>query len=226
MVDVDPNDGRAVAEASESLALDLVVIGPERPLLAGVADTLRREGFPVYGPSAHCAQIEGSKAFSKALMSETGIPTPRYETFDDFRSAKAYIASVRWPVVVKASGEALGKGAIVCETADDAIDAAESMLVTGDLGEAGRTIVVEERLTGPELSLMAICSGSNYRMLPPARDYKAAFGGGRGPNTGGMGAVSPVDVDDLDRLGETFVRPVLDKFVNEGNPYCGTLYPG
>lgn len=180
----------------------------------------------VYGPSERCARIESSKAFAKAFMSEVGIPTAIYETFTDFSSAKKYIEESAGPLVVKASGEALGKGAIVCETAQEAIDAAAEMLVEGKLGEAGKTIVVEERLRGREVSLMAICSGTDYRLLPPARDYKAVFDGGGGPNTGGMGAVSPVDVDDLDKLGEALVGPVLKKFADDGTPFRGTLYPG
>lgn len=215
-------------ELCRQQSIDLVVIGPETPLIAGEADRIRDAGFLVYGPSAFCSQLEGSKAFAKEVMAREGIPTAKFGTFDSLSEAEQYIRA-NWPVVIKASGEALGKGVTVPETLNEAVNAARAMLEEGKFGESGKTIVVEERLYGPELSLMAICSGESYRLLPSAKDYKAAYNGGQGPNTGGMGAVSPSPESgdsQLEELGEMFIRPVLRKFAGEGKPYVGTLFPG
>jgi phosphoribosylamine--glycine ligase len=228
----DPLDFTAIGSVCTQHDIDLVVVGPERPLIAGLADHLREAGIAVFGPSKHCAQIEGSKAFAKKLMGEEGIPTAKYRVFTEIGGAESFIgsefASGR-PVVVKASGEALGKGVVVAESAESAMLAAREMLVDRAFGDAGGEIVVEERLTGPELSLMAICGGDNFRILPTSRDYKSAFEGGEGPNTGGMGAVSPAPgFDDArtEQLGEVFIRPVLNRFAREGTPYFGALYCG
>lgn len=229
IVPVDVFDFFALNDAAMERRVDLVVVGPEKPLCAGIADFMSHTGIPVFGPAQACAQIEGSKAFAKKLMADEGIPTARYAAFTSAPEARAYIHQ-EWsegrPIVVKASGEALGKGAVLPETVEQASDAADGMLVRNEFGEAGRTVVIEERLAGNELSLMAICNGRDYRLLPPARDYKKVGDGDTGPNTGGMGAVSPVDVPNLDELGETFVRPVLERFLRDGTPYVGALYPG
>jgi phosphoribosylamine--glycine ligase len=226
---VDVFDFFALNDAAMERRVDLVVVGPEKPLCAGIADFMSHTGIPVFGPSQACAQIEGSKAFSKKLMADEGIPTARYAVFSSAPEARAYIHQ-EWSegrrVVVKASGEALGKGAVLPETVEQATEASDGMLVRNEFGEAGRTVVIEERLTGRELSLMAVCNGRDYRLLPPARDYKRVGDGDTGPNTGGMGAVSPIEVPNLDELGETFVRPVLDRFLRDGTPYVGALYPG
>ena len=226
---VDVFDFFALNDAAQERRVDLVVIGPENPLIAGLADFISQTGIPVFGPSEACAQIEGNKAFAKQLMMEEGIPTARYAAFDSAPEARAYLHK-EWsegrPIVVKASGEAFGKGAVLAEDADAAADAVDAMIVRNELGDAGKTVVLEERLFGRELSLMAICNGHDYRLLPPARDYKKAGDNDTGPNTGGMGSVCPVDVPNLDELGEMFVRPVLKRFMREGTPYVGALYPG
>jgi phosphoribosylamine--glycine ligase len=209
--------------------INLVVIGPERPAIAGAGDKLRDAGFAVYGPSAACAKIEGSKAFAKDLMASEGIPTAAFRAFTHFDSARAYIESKYAhgrEVVVKASGEALGKGVVVADSQEHAVETARLMLDEGAFGEAGRTVVVEQKLMGPELSLMAVCSGERYALLPPARDYKSAYDGGSGPNTGGMGAVSPIESPNLAQLAKTFIEPVLRRFATDGTPYVGTLYAG
>lgn len=229
VLSVDVFDFFSMSDAAMERRVDLVVVGPEKPLCAGIADSIGQTGIAVFGPTEACARIEGSKAFAKEMMSGQGIPTARHATFESAPEARAYVHQ-EWssgrPVVVKASGEALGKGAVVPETVQQAIDAVDAMLVRNELGDAGRTVVIEERLTGHELSLMAICNGRDYRLLPPARDYKKVGDGNIGPNTGGMGAVSPVDVPNLDQLGEAFVRPVIEKFLRDGTPYVGALYPG
>jgi phosphoribosylamine--glycine ligase len=183
----------------------------------------------VFGPVQACAQIEGDKAFAKQLMIDENIPTARYQVFTSAPEARDYIHA-EWsggrPVVVKASGEALGKGAVVPDSANEACDAVDGMLVRIELGQAGETVVIEEKLKGPELSLMAICNGRDYRLLPSAQDYKKVGDDDTGRNTGGMGAVSPIEVPNLDELGEMFVRPVLQRFLRDGTPYVGALYPG
>lgn len=225
----DPDRLEAICREDE---IDLVVFGPERPLIAGVGDHLRAEGYAVFGPSAYCAQIEGSKSFAKRMMIEQGIPTARYRDFSDFNEAREYIDSeyaAGREVVVKASGEALGKGVIIPGDEAEAVSAAKAMLVDRSLGDAGQVIVVEERLVGQEVSLIAICNGSDYLVLPSAKDYKAVFDGGLGPNTGGMGAISPSpDIDEAAFLswGELFIRPILESFAASGNRYMGTLYAG
>ncbi|MCH8273216.1 MAG: phosphoribosylamine--glycine ligase [Armatimonadetes bacterium] len=230
--DTDATDFDAIGRICREESVDLVVVGPERPLIAGLADRLAESGCSAYGPSAAAAQIEASKAFAKRLMTEAGIPTARFETLTDFAAAKEYVESEHEAgrqVVVKASGEAFGKGAIVCDTAAEAIAAAERMLVREEFGEAGRTVIVEERLFGRELSLLAVCNGKEYRLLPAAQDYKAAYDGGRGPNTGGMGSYSPVawiPQDEVEQLAETFIAPVLRVMEAQGTPYIGTLYAG
>jgi phosphoribosylamine--glycine ligase len=226
---VDEYDFFALNDAAMERRVDLAVIGPEKPLVAGIADFMSHTGIPVFGPVKDCARIEGDKSFAKKLMMEERIPTARYQAFDSAPEARAYVHA-EWsagrPVVVKASGEALGKGVILPETAEEACDAVDAMLVRKEFGHAGDTIVIEERLNGQELSLMAICNGRDYRLLPPARDYKKVGDDDTGRNTGGMGAVSPIDVPNLDELGEAFVKPVLERFLRDGTPYVGALYPG
>lgn len=226
---VDATDSLDLIELCRDERINLVVIGPERPAIAGVGDNLREAGFAVYGPSAACAKIEGSKAFAKDLMASEGIPTAAFHTFSGFESARAYIEAeyaAGREVVVKASGEALGKGAVVADSQEHAIETARLMLEEGAFGEAGKTVVVEQKLVGPELSLLAVCSGERYALLPAARDYKSAFDGGAGPNTGGMGAVSPIESPNLAELAKTFIEPVLRRFAADGTPYIGTLYAG
>ena len=171
-------------------SIDLIVIGPEDPLVAGLADHLRSHGLLVFGPNSNAARLEGSKAFSKELMVEAGIPTARHAAFSSPEPAKAFAAALfasAGGAVVKASGVALGKGAIVCDSFTDAETAIDDMLVRRLLGDAGAEIVVEQRLHGPEFSLLTFVSGQHYRSLPVAQDYKRAHDGNVGPNTGGMG---------------------------------------
>ncbi|MER3413031.1 MAG: phosphoribosylamine--glycine ligase [Armatimonadota bacterium] len=228
----DPNDPATVVEAAKSEGAALVVVGPEAPLIAGVADKLREAGIDVFGPVAAAAQIEGSKAFAKQLMQKVGVPTAQFGTFAEIADAEQFIREMDAQgrkIVVKASGAALGKGAIVCDDADEAVEAARRMLVAREFGEAGEVIVVEERLTGRELSLFALCNGEEYVLLPCAQDYKRAEDGDKGPNTGGMGAFSPVeDVSNaqLEALGRAFIAPIVRHFRSKGTPYVGVLYAG
>lgn len=228
----DPNDAEEVVAAAKREGVELVVVGPEAPLIAGVADALQRTGVNVFGPVAAAAQIEGSKAFAKRLMRQVGVPTAEFAVCTDLGAAEEYIQEFTArgrEVVVKASGAALGKGVIVCDNASEAVEAARRMLVEGEFGEAGATIVIEERLKGRELSLFAICNGKDYALLPCAKDYKRLNDGDKGPNTGGMGAFSPVDgvsAAQLDALGRAFIAPIIHHFHRVGTPYVGVLYAG
>ncbi|MEZ4474008.1 MAG: hypothetical protein R3F60_25115 [bacterium] len=181
------DDGDLVALARAE-AVDLVVIGPEAPLAAGLADAFRAAGVPCFGPGAAAAQLEASKAHAKAFMNRHGIPTAAHRAFTDAAAALAWPAP--WPVVVKASGLAAGKGVIVPDDHAGA-EAAIRDLFAGRYGEGGQTVVLEERLTGPELSILALCDGERFALLPPAQDHKRLLDGDRGPNTGGMGALAP-----------------------------------
>ena len=206
---VAADDGEALLALARSLEIGLVVVGPETPLVMGVADVLRHAGIAVYGPSAGAARIEGSKRFAKDVMAAAGIPTARL------------LATPRVPCVLKADGLAAGKGVAVCRT--------EEELEAGlrEIGALGDDLLAEELLEGPEVSLLAICDGVDALALAPARDYKRAFDGDTGPNTGGMGSFAPVPgVDDLEELLDAFVRPVLAELGRRGTPFVGTLFAG
>lgn len=190
---LNAEDGNAVLAFAQENNIELVVIGPEAPLVAGVADVLRAAGIAVFGPDAQGAQLEGSKTYSKRFMDANGIPTARYQSFTDAAAAKAYCEELGAPLVVKADGLAAGKGVIVAETLEMALDAVDSCF-GGDFGEAGQTVVVEEMLTGPECSLLAFVSGGKAFCMAPAQDHKRAYDGDLGPNTGGMGVYSPVPI--------------------------------
>lgn len=208
---------------------DLTVIGPDDPIAAGLADKIMQAGYPVFAPSAAAAQIEASKVFAKQLMFNAGISTADFRVFSDFNQAADYIHRKGVPIVVKASGLALGKGALVCRSIEDAHTAARAMLVDGKFGAAGSSIVIEEYLDGQEISLMAICDGKDYLLLPPSRDHKRAFDDNQGPNTGGMGVIAPLD-DISDELiaqaADQVIQPVLKVLAEQGRSFKGCIYPG
>jgi phosphoribosylamine--glycine ligase len=209
--------------------IDLTIVGPEAPLAAGLADRLRATGRAVFGPSRAAARLESSKAFAKEVMRRAGVPTAPSRAFAELAPALAYIAAHREPLVVKASGLAAGKGAVVCTTRADAAATARAMLADGALGEAGREIVVEEFLEGEELSVLALTDGERIVILPPAQDHKRLGEGDTGPNTGGMGAYSPVSVATpplLARVRHEVLEPVLREMAAQGAPYEGVLYAG
>jgi phosphoribosylamine--glycine ligase len=222
-------DITAVTAAARERRIDLVVVGPEAPLAAGLVDRLATIGIPVFGPSAAAARIESSKAFAKDLMLRHGIPTAAFRTFTDLKSALRYIEAHAEPLVVKASGLAGGKGAVVCSTRGDAKAAATAMLADGALGEAGAEILVEEFLAGEELSVLAITDGEHFAVLPPAQDHKRVGEGDTGPNTGGMGAYCPVGIATeslLQRVAVEVIEPTLRAMSDEGARYRGTIYAG
>ena len=209
--------------------VDLTVIGPEAPLVAGLADRLTEAGLTAFGPSAGAAAIEGSKAFSKDLMRRYGIPTARFATFDEPAGARRFCRELGAPLVVKADGLAAGKGAIVCATLEDADAAIADCMERKAFGAAGARVVVEEFMVGQEVSFFVLSNGGDVIALAAAEDHKAIFDGDRGPNTGGMGCYSPVAGFDEaleKRVMETIVRPTLAALAREGAPYRGVLYTG
>ena len=226
---LDDCDPAAVAAFAQSHGCGLVVIGPEAPLVAGVADAVRAAGIPCFGPGAEGAQMEGSKLFSKQLMERAGIPTAAYGSFTDESSALAYVREQGAPLVVKADGLAAGKGVVVAETLDMALDAVEACF-DGSFGDAGQTVVVEEMLTGPECSLLAFVSNGKAFCMAPAQDHKRAYDGDLGPNTGGMGVYSPVPIVTEEEMAtmvsimeQSAAATAKDPFEND---YRGCLYGG
>ncbi|HMH56512.1 MAG TPA: phosphoribosylamine--glycine ligase, partial [Gemmatimonadales bacterium] len=218
-----------LADAADMYAIDLTVIGPEVPLARGLADRLRAEGRAVLGPSAAAAQLEASKAFAKQVMASAGVRTAASESFSDLKQALAYVDRHSEPLVVKASGLAAGKGAIVCATRQEAARAVRSMLGSGDFGDAGRTVVVEAFLEGEEISVLAITDGRDLELLPVSQDHKRLLAGDRGPNTGGMGAYSPVSLASpalLERIKRDVLFPTLEAMRRLGTPFTGVLYAG
>ncbi len=227
--DVDVADGAAVASLAEQLGSDLVVVGPEAPLVAGVADVLRERGIPVFGPSQAAARLEGSKAYAKEVMFAAGAPTGAYVQTSDVDEAVAALDKFGGPYVVKADGLAAGKGVTVTEDAEAARTAIREALVDGRFGEAGASVVVEEFLDGPERSVFGVCDGEDVVLLAPAQDYKRALDGDEGPNTGGMGAYTPVPgfgLADVEGLKDLIFRPVLKEMAARGAPFRGLLYAG
>ncbi len=223
-------DAPALAAFARQNGVDLVIIGPEAPLAAGLADALRAAGLRVFGPSGAAAQIEASKAFAKQFMARHNIPTARFALFDDYQAACAHLRQADYPVVIKASGLAAGKGVILPERQAQAEQALRAILLEGAFGAAGAQVVIEERLSGPEVSLMAFTDGHVLRPMPPAQDHKRLLDGDAGPNTGGMGAYAPAEVVCPPALARQIVAEVLQPAVNglrlEGMPFVGVLYAG
>ncbi len=228
VVGLNAEDGQAVLEFVKANNVDFVVIGPEAPLVAGVADVLRAAGIPTFGPDAQGAQLEGSKTFSKRFMDAHGIPTARYGSFTELEPALAYVRELGAPIVVKADGLAAGKGVIVAEAVEDAEEAVRSCF-DGVFGEAGSTVVVEEFLTGPECSLLAFVSNGKAHCMATAQDHKRAFDGDRGPNTGGMGVYSPVPIvttDELTAMHRIMENAAAATAKDFEHDYRGVLYGG
>jgi len=228
-VDLRVEDSAAVAAFCRAQNIDLVIIGPEAPLAAGLADELRSAGLRVFGPSQAAAQIEASKAFAKAFMVRHGIPTARYVAFTDFYEAVGHLLQIDYPVVIKASGLAAGKGVILPGCADEAEAALRQIMLDREFGSAGEEVIVEERLTGEEVSLLAFTDGVTVRPMPPAQDHKRLLDGDHGPNTGGMGAYSPAPIcppELTEQLTRTILQPAVDGLRAEGRPFTGVLYAG
>lgn len=219
---------RLIAFAKEN-EISWAFIGPDDALAAGIVDDFNSAGLRAFGPTKAAAELEWSKDFAKEIMVKYNVPTAAYGTFSDFEKAKAYIEEQGAPIVVKVDGLALGKGVVVAETVEQAVEAAQEMLLDNKFGDSGARVVIEEFLDGEEFSLFAFANGDKFYIMPTAQDHKRAFDGDKGPNTGGMGAYAPVPhlpQSVVDTAVEMIVRPVLEGMVAEGRPYLGVLYVG
>ncbi len=228
-IDVPAEDIEGQVALALTEKIDFVVIGPETPLVAGLADRLAKVGIKAFGPSMEAAQLEGSKGFTKDLCRRHQIPTGAYERFSDLDKAIAYITANGAPIVVKADGLAAGKGVVVAETVDQAVDAVRDMLAGNRFGTAGASVVIEEFLDGEEASLFALTDGEHALALAGAQDHKRAFDGDKGPNTGGMGAYSPAPILDqamVERAMNEIVLPTVRAMKADGIPFKGVLYAG
>jgi phosphoribosylamine--glycine ligase len=226
-LDVDAEDIAGLVDAARSGRADLVVVGPEAPLVAGLVDALEAEGVPAFGPSADAARIEGSKVHAKELMAEAGVPTASHTVLRHRDEALTHLSCASYPAVLKADGLAAGKGVIICANEAEAREAAGVFFVERRFGET--EVVLEEYLQGEELSLLAICDSDNVLPLAPAQDYKRIFDGDVGPNTGGMGSYSPVpgfDAARAEEIADVVHRPIVDLLRTRGIPYHGVLYAG
>ena len=209
--------------------VDFVVVAPDDPLAMGMVDALEKVGVRAFGPNKNAAVIEASKIFAKELMKKYGIPTARYESFDDVEAAKAYTDSLGCPIVVKADGLALGKGVIICQTREEAHKALEEMMVNGRFGNAGKRVLIEEFLVGPEVSVLSFCDGKTVLPMVSAQDHKRVFDGDNGPNTGGMGAFAPTPKytkEIAKDVEKNIILPTVQAMAQEGRPFRGVLYFG
>ncbi len=209
--------------------IDLTVVGPEIPLVEGIVDIFQDEGLSIFGPTKKAAQIEGSKYYAKNLMKKCNIPTADYESFNDKKSAMKYLRKKGVPIVVKVSGLAAGKGAIVCNTEREAENALTKIFNEKVFGDAGSTVILEDKIVGEEASVFALTDGVDYKILPVSQDHKAVFDGDKGPNTGGMGAYAPAPLVDsvmIKQIENKIIKPTLNAMAKEGSPYQGLLYAG
>jgi len=223
---LDPNQ---VIEAARRHKADLVVVGPEAPLVAGVTDALTAADIPVFGPSQWASQLESSKSFSKHIFNENRMPTARGETFTDPKAALHYLETLGFNCVVKADGLAAGKGVILCDTQEEAIVAIDRIMTKREFGDAGRQVVIEEKLEGEEVSVFAFTDGDNVMLLPSAQDHKRVNDDDEGPNTGGMGAYCPAPILDAKmkkKVVEKIFEPTVRAMARLGHPYRGVLYAG
>ena len=223
------NDLAGLVGFARDNQIDLTVIGPDDPLAAGVVDLFQGAGLRIFGPNQAAARLESSKIFAKEIMRKCHIPTALAGSFSKSDEARAFCERLQFPIVIKADGLALGKGVIIAQDCDEAAVAIHQMMNEGKFGEAGRRIVVEEFLRGTECSVHALVSGGTYRMLATARDHKRAYDGDQGPNTGGMGAVSPADnwsAETQEKFDQDVMRPLAQGLMRSGIAFCGLLFPG
>lgn len=229
LVPVEEHELEALVQFAKQEEIDLTIVGPEAPLLQGVVDRFQAEGLRIFGPRKEAALIEGSKAFAKQLMKKYGIPTAEYESFTSYEEAKAYVEQKGAPIVIKADGLAAGKGVVVAMTVEEALEALHEMMVEKKFGKASEQVVIEQFLVGEEFSLMAFVHGEKVYPMVIAQDHKRAFDNDEGPNTGGMGAYSPVpQIEDevVQQAVEQIVHPVAKALVAEGCSFTGILYAG
>lgn len=247
-VDIKATDILALAEWAEKNQINFTVVGPDDSLALGIVDEFQKRGLKIWGPSKQAARIEASKAFAKQLMKENNIPTAEYQTFTDYAKALKYLeshfkgsvpiyglqpinrrATEPQPIVIKASGLALGKGVSVCQTLEEAKKFLQDVMVNKIFGDAGNEVVIEEFLQGPEFSIHAFSDGKSFQLLPSSQDHKAVFDDGKGPNTGGMGTIAPlswVNEEMMKKVASDIVEPALEGLKKLGSPFVGLLYPG
>jgi len=228
-VEIAPGDVEALSGWAAAHRIDLTVVGPEGPLANGIADRFEVKGLPIFGPSRAASRIEASKAYAKELLRDANVPTAEHRTFTDRAGAVDWVRERGAPIVVKASGLAAGKGAVVCMTDDEAVDAIGAMLGDLSFGEAGREVVIEDFMEGEEISLFAVSDGREFVLLPASQDHKRVGEGDAGPNTGGMGAYAPVSIADPELLQEArseVIAPTLAALTADGAPFRGLLYAG
>lgn len=230
-VDLNINDHDTVVSFCRENSIDLIVIGPEQPLVNGLSDSLRKSGFKVFGPDSPAAMIEASKSFAKEIMQKAGVPTASYKEFlsEQFEEASDYLKTTNYPVVIKADGLAAGKGVIICENFKEAGDALVQIFVDKVFGESGSKLIIEDFLRGEEASIFAITDGENFLLLPSSQDHKRIGDGDTGKNTGGMGAYSPAPIvteQILHTVSEKIIRPTLDQLNKENKKFIGCLYAG
>jgi len=229
IVNISVDDINVLADFAEKNKIDLTVVGPEAPLVSGIVDEFEKRGLKIFGPSKAAAQIEGSKVFSKNLMKKYNIPTAKYQVFEKPQDAIDYIHSVNMPQVIKAEGLAAGKGVVIAQDRDTAEAAVKSIMIDKTFGNSGNRIVIEEYLQGPEVTVLAFCDGKVAVPMVSSRDHKRVCDGDKGPNTGGMGAVSPapaysVELDQV--VKESIIQKTVDAMAKEGMPFKGVLYTG
>jgi len=228
-VDIGVEDVELLLQFAQRKQIDLTIVGPELPLVAGIADVFAQKGLKIFGPSQAAAELEGSKVFAKEFMHRRNVPTAIYKIFDDSSKALAFLQEAQFPLVVKADGIAAGKGVYVCTDLPKAEIAVDEIMVKKIFGAAGKRIVIEECLQGPEASVLAICDGKHFLVLPTAQDHKRIFDDDIGPNTGGMGAFSPsplVSAEVLDQIITRIIEPTIRGMYQEGNPFKGVLFAG
>ncbi len=228
-IDIAADDIQALCEFARDNEIDLTIVGPEAPLVIGVVDLFQQHGLKIFGPSQQAAQLEGSKTFTKDFLKRHNIPTAAYSSFTEIDAAVDYINQVGAPIVVKADGLAAGKGVILADSEQQAIEAVKDMLAGNAFGEAGHRVVIEEFLQGEEASYICMVDGKNILPMATSQDHKARDDGDKGPNTGGMGAYSPAPIvtDEIaQRVMDEVIRPTVDGMAQEGNPYTGFLYAG
>ena len=228
-LDIKATDIAKLIEFTRKEKIDLTLALPDDPLALGIVDEFQKADLRIWGPTKRAAKLEWSKAFSKDFMRRHNLPTAKFEIFNDFEKAKNYVAKQSFPIVIKASGLALGKGVIICRTPEEANEALENMLVKKSFGDSGNEVVIEEFLTGPEISIHAFTDGKNYSLFPPSQDHKKIGENDTGLNTGGMGTIAPlpfVTNELLQNIEKNIVAPTIEKMSADGNSFLGLLYPG
>src|SRR3989338_8610039 len=228
-VDIKTTDISALLEFAKKEQIDLTLALPDDPLALGIVDEFQKANLRIWGPTQAAAKLEWSKAFAKGFMARHNLPTAKFNVFNNLEDAKTYLADQMLPIVIKASGLALGKGVLICKTREDTDQALKDIFVKKIFGEAGQEIVIEKFLAGPEISIHVFADGKNYKILPPSQDHKKIGENDTGPNTGGMGTIAPLPFVDevmLKEIEKTIVAPAIAALAAEGAPFSGLLYPG